>query len=732
MSDYSPPTEDLPIFDVTVFNSGDEPLTYNQAKKKFLRYPIAQGKETLQTIDVNGIATFKNTTIFQDGINNTSIDQVSTNFIIDNNGAGGQIILKQSKLGGLERTVMTLDAETGCIINKQSDETPNATTLKLNDPVSNRFIGCIVNSQGDGLFNPLVRTFDSVIYGGGTLPNTQSLTLTSNSSTASGVRITPTSSLIGFGSFTTTPTNSLLCDNTGCTISGITNFTSTSPPTSSQIIPVASDSSTNIPTTSWVQSAIDAKTTIVETNTDATFYPVFVSAIGNQSFRADTVTTPWFVNPSTGIFRFANTIKIDTSLRTAFGENAGLTGQMTAATAIGRNAGQINQGTQATAVGQLAGSNYQSQFAVAIGSGAGAGQSITNFQGDSGIAVGHEAGRNFQASNCIAIGKGAGIGNAANSTSGQKINSIAIGTSAGAQFQNDGSIAIGNLSGNTSQSSFSVAIGQFSGQTSQGSGAVAIGNNAGNSTQGVDAIAIGEDAGGSGQTLQAVALGYGSGFSAQGNYAVAIGARAGRTSQHNNSIILNASGSDLNSDGTSRFYVKPIRNTTQTNVLGYNTTTSEVSYYTLTFSYAQFNSTFSATTLAANSSYDIMTVGISTIVNSGITFSGGWINLNKIGVFKVGISLLAEESGGSGVELYFCWVDATGVIANSGSVVYLNGNNAKSLAYAEILYNSTSVSATIKPRVFTTSSGISIKQYAAPDITMASNPALIATVYQVS
>lgn len=718
MSATSPPDPNVNLFNNLYWQTADEFITLDYANKHYLKYPIAQGKETLQAIDVNGLATFKNIVTFEDGIHNTTLDQNGNNFIIDNNGAAGSIVFSQSKAGGLERTVMTLTAETGCVINKQSDETPNATALKINDTISSRHIGCFINSQGDSLYNPLVRTFDNVIFSARTSPNTESLTLTINATTATGVRITPTSSLIGFGSSTTTPTSSFLCDASGCTIRGITNFSSTTPPTSSQTIPLATDSSTNIPTTAWVQSAIDAKTSISDTNTDATFFPIFASSTGNQSFRADATTTPWTINPNLGLFQFGNSIKIGTSLRTAFGENAGLTNQGTAATAIGRNAAQTNQGTQATAVGQLAGSNFQAQFAVAIGSAAGAGQSITNFQGDSAIAVGHEAGRNFQQTTAIAIGKGAAIGNPANAATGQRTNAVAIGTSAGAQSQQEGSIAIGNLSGNTSQSTFAVAIGQFSGQTSQGSECVAIGSNAGNGTQATQSIAIGAQSGASGQGLQSVAIGYQAGF----------------LNQHANSIILNASGAQQNSDGTSRFYVNPIRNARTTNVLSYNNTSKEVSFYELDMYYGEFISTFSSWTFGANTPEEILTLGTTNTDNYGVTYTGatGVFRFNKVGVFKVGISILLEESGGSGADFYFCWVDAAGLIVNSGSVTRISGNNEKTLAYAEIIYNSTSTNATIKPRFMSTTSTVSTKAYAAPHPNMAANPALIVTIYQIN
>ena len=46
MASYLPPTEELPIFDNSVFQSNDEPITFSQATTEFLRFPIAQGTET--------------------------------------------------------------------------------------------------------------------------------------------------------------------------------------------------------------------------------------------------------------------------------------------------------------------------------------------------------------------------------------------------------------------------------------------------------------------------------------------------------------------------------------------------------------------------------------------------------------------------------------------------------------------------------------------------------------
>ena len=54
---YPPPSEDVPIFDATLFNTGDVALTYNEAMKNFLAYPQAQGTENLLATNVAGVLT---------------------------------------------------------------------------------------------------------------------------------------------------------------------------------------------------------------------------------------------------------------------------------------------------------------------------------------------------------------------------------------------------------------------------------------------------------------------------------------------------------------------------------------------------------------------------------------------------------------------------------------------------------------------------------------------------
>jgi hypothetical protein len=78
-------------------------------------------------------------------------------------------------------------------------------------------------------------------------------------------------------------------------------------------------------------------------------------------------------------------------------------------------------------------------------------------------------------------------------------------------------------------------------------------------------------------TKNYVAVGRGAGQSNQGTQAVAVGYLAGQTNQHDNTVVLNASGSALNTEGTGRTYIKPLRvATVASNVMTYDQTTGEV------------------------------------------------------------------------------------------------------------------------------------------------------------
>lgn len=324
----------------------------------------------------------------------------------------------------------------------------------------------------------------------------------------------------------------------------------------------------------------------------------------------------------------------------AIGSNAGTSSQGIQTVAVGVGSGNVSQAAYAVAVGEYAGQNNQATYGVGIGSRAG-----QNTQGAYAVAIGTSAGSTSQGSNSIAIGRLAG-------NSGQLLSSVAIGYLAGQTTQGNNAIGIGYNSGNNTQGAYAVAIGDEAGKISQATNAVAIGHFSGYNLQGNIATAIGMYSGtesqgqyataignSAGRTLQgqgAVAIGSNAGISSQGAYSIAIGLNAGYTNQHANSIILYAGGlAGFNSDGASRFYVNPVRNTSSgNNLCTYNSATSEISY------------TQALSSLSVSGNLTLGSVIIATgsgSPESVVTASPGSMYLNSNG--GSGTSLYIKESG---------------------------------------------------------------------------------------
>jgi hypothetical protein len=195
---------------------------------------------------------------------------------------------------------------------------------------------------------------------------------------------------------------------------------------------------------------------ITSTNTNANFFPVFVSGAGVQFLRCDNATTTFVINPSLGTIVFANTLSVsgatgsgqvklglNAGLTTAgantvaIGEAAGQTNTALGCVSIGLRAGQTGLGTNCVAIGTQAGETSQGNQGIAIGLSAG-----QTTQGQRAVAIGSTAGNTNQGNDAIAIGFQAGQG----TTSGQGANSIAIGNNAGVASQTAGSICL-NASG---------------------------------------------------------------------------------------------------------------------------------------------------------------------------------------------------------------------------------------------------------------------------------------------
>jgi len=63
MAVYTPPTETLPIFDTSVFpSSNNSVLTPSSGQKYFLSYPVAQGQETITTLQTTNVIANPTTT----------------------------------------------------------------------------------------------------------------------------------------------------------------------------------------------------------------------------------------------------------------------------------------------------------------------------------------------------------------------------------------------------------------------------------------------------------------------------------------------------------------------------------------------------------------------------------------------------------------------------------------------------------------------------------------------
>jgi hypothetical protein len=209
--------------------------------------------------------------------------------------------------------------------------------------------------------------------------------------------------------------------------------------------------------TSWINDG--GTPTITDTNTNATYYPVFVAGSGVQPLLADIATTTTSINPSNGNFSVVDTLKL-TQDTVSIGKSAGTT-QGGNAIAIGTSAGG-NQTAGAVAVGSFAGNGSQGAAATAIGFASG-----YSAQGASSTAIGGTAGNANQGAGATAVGYGAG-----NATQGDS--ATAVGASAGGSGQGNGAVAIGANAGSTNQGANAIAIGVAAGITNQTAGSICL------------------------------------------------------------------------------------------------------------------------------------------------------------------------------------------------------------------------------------------------------------------
>jgi hypothetical protein len=218
--------------------------------------------------------------------------------------------------------------------------------------------------------------------------------------------------------------------------------------------------------------------------------------------------------------------------------------------------GNVNTGTGnngfSVSIGLDAGTGQQ-QNAVAIGHLSGASQ------GTESVAIGYNAGG--QGLNTVAVGHNAGRIN-------QAKEAIAVGFDAGVDNQGEDAIAFGQEAGNTDQGERALAFGYRAGSNKQGTHAIALGDSAGRQRQCLYSLALGNNAGEQDQSCNTVAIGRDAGRIRQGTGSIAIGRNAGYRDQHPRSIVINGLDVSLNTGGSERLYIKPIRVKTNFDVSG--------------------------------------------------------------------------------------------------------------------------------------------------------------------
>ena len=326
MTSYNPPLENLPIFDSSVFDNVEEPLTASSAGTQFLKFPTAQGTETFSDIIVLGTSSFNgtethngqiiaNNTITQNntgtninqtdhtnnnlgnvlrktdmygdfrllrpsgvnggalfltdvttqafGTNFTQQFQAGINFAIISSALNGNITLNCTNSGNTQRQLLYAQPSAGVYV--QGWQTDNGGSLfKVAEMVSGKAISFIPGSTS-GILNPLVQNGDNqIICSEGAAQNGSVLVAGIWSNVCNGLKVNGPAGTtsIGQGGVGGTFTNSFSCSNTNSTINGPAVFSSTTPPTSAQTIPASNDSSNKIPTTAWVQTAIGATTSL--------------------------------------------------------------------------------------------------------------------------------------------------------------------------------------------------------------------------------------------------------------------------------------------------------------------------------------------------------------------------------------------------------------------------------------------------------------------------------------
>jgi hypothetical protein len=250
MSTNIPPNPNVSIFNNAYFTSVNESLTVEEANLKYVKFPVAQGNNTLKNLTIQGNANVTsgvNSLILNSNCTalqyTASIQEGDQALIATGTNNNALVLSTQSSINTrirIENNNLTVVANNFLRLDGASEISMTTVNLNLNGQINSRGIFNSMNIVNDnrllfntnpsiGLYNPCVTSTSmqviSATTGSGT--NNDTLVLTTSSSTSNGI-------IIG---------------------SNTVNFPSTNAPTSNQIL-LSSDNSNKIPTSSWVKNLL--------------------------------------------------------------------------------------------------------------------------------------------------------------------------------------------------------------------------------------------------------------------------------------------------------------------------------------------------------------------------------------------------------------------------------------------------------------------------------------------
>jgi hypothetical protein len=309
MAEYPPPTEDLPIFDNNVFVKLDEFVTIDHINNNFLKFPIAQGAETLTDVTVLGTSTFNGTethnniVTFQDNITltkNIKINAIPASPVITLTDGTTTNTLTQADWTGNIKTVNSTQNSTHFL------NFSDLSTTGQGHPQKNASLSC----------NPSTGLLTATTFSG---------SLSGNASSASAISLTSDNTagayFIPF-SKTVSSTSSLFVDNS---VTPLSYDPSTSRLACNEF---SGDLLGNATSSTFVNTTND--------NTNTTYNLVFCNgASTNASLLIDSVTGPLTYNPSSGDISTASVTAVTLNASTVNAELRYGSGSSPAATFAG-------------------------------------------------------------------------------------------------------------------------------------------------------------------------------------------------------------------------------------------------------------------------------------------------------------------------------------------------------------------------------------------------------------